>query len=289
LGVAASGNDPSPRSDALSVVIKDYLAYATTRLRPGHFRHTQTYLQRHWRNLHHLPIASIKRRDVAKGLAEIASVAVAAGARSALSGLFSWAIREGYEIPANPVHGTNRPLVRSRDRVLSETELASIWRNANGEFGAIVKLLILTGQRRDEIGLLRWDEIDIERAVIVLLGNRTKNKREHIIPLSPLALSLLPERLGEYVFGGFSSYSRGKSQLDVASGVGDWRLHDLRRTCATMMADRVGVLPHIIEAILNHMSGHRAGVAGTYNRAKYLDPMRDALNRWATHITMLVG
>jgi integrase len=213
----------------------------------------------------------------------------------ALSGMFEWAMRQGYELPANPVRGSNKPAINgSRERVLTEDELGRIWRALNGsDFSRILKLLILTGQRRDEIGKLRWSEIDIERAVFVLPGNRTKNKREHVVPLSPQAIALLPDRvLGrEWVFGigkGFSGYSRAKLLLDKRSGVSGWRTHDVRRSVATLMADRIGVLPHVIEAILNHVSGHKAGPAGIYNRAKYLDQMRDALNRWTTYVTMLV-
>jgi integrase len=297
IGQAAGGNDPiTPRSDAVATVIEEYLtSWASKSQRVETRRHTEYYLRRLWRGLHHMPVSGIKRRDVACGLAEIEaahSSVVAGRARTALSGMFAWAIREGYEIPANPVSGTNRPPEVSRDRVLSEAELASIWRAADGEFGVIVKLLILTAQRRDEIGKLRWGEIELSTGspLIRLPGGRTKNHREHIVPLSPLAVSILPARSRDWLFGvgqGFSGYSRGKAMLDDASGVTGWRLHDLRRTCATLMADKLGILPHIIEAILNHVSGHRAGVAGIYNRAKYLNEMRSALCAWADHVEAL--
>jgi hypothetical protein len=97
--------------------------------------------------------------------------------------------------------------------------------------------------------------------------------------------------LGDYVFGtrGFVRWSHGKAALDAVCGVSDYRLHDIRRTAATVMADKLGVLPHIIEAILNHSSGHRAGVAGVYNRARYLDEMRSALERWSDYVLALVA
>jgi integrase len=188
--------------------------------------------------LHRLPVTGVKRRDVARGLAEIEiahSAAVANRARSALSGLFSWCIREGYEIVANPVTGTNRPTTPSRERVLSEAELRAVWRALNGsDFGRILKLLILTACRRDEIGKLRWSEIDLDARLITLPPSRTKNKRQHVIPLSSLAVSLLPERVSgrDYVFGlgnGFSGYARAKELLDQRSGVKGFRTHDLRR------------------------------------------------------------
>ena len=89
----------------------------------------------------------------------------------------------------------------------------------------------------------------------------------------------------DFVFGerGFNDWDRAKQPLDQRLGIALWRLHDLRRTCATGMAE-LGVQPHIIEAVLNHVSGHRAGVAGVYNRATYAEPMREALQRWADHV-----
>jgi integrase len=173
------------------------------------------------------------------------------------------------------------------------------------QFGDILRLLILTGQRREEIGGLRWSEVDFERALIVLQPARTKNKRLHEIPLSPQARAILerqPKRRRELIFGrgegGFSGWSVGKARLDRhllatrqeagAKPMPDWRLHDLRRTAATGMAD-LGVLPHIVEAVLNHVSGHRTGVAGIYNRARYETEMRDALERWADHVARITA
>jgi integrase len=250
------------------------------------------YLRHHWRRLHRLPILTVKRRIVAQALSGIEAehtAVVADRARTALSAFFAWAIREGYDLPANPVAGTHRHNGKARERVLTDAELSAIWRACDdSDYGRIVRLLILTGQRREEIGGLRRNEIDTDR--ISLPGERTKNKREHIIPLSAQAIALLPERGGDWVFGtrGFVRWSHGKSALDAASGVAGWRLHDLRRTVATMMADKLGVLPHIIEAILNHYTGHRAGVAGIYNRARYEGEMREALAKWSDHIRQIV-
>ena len=137
-----------------------------------------------------------------------------------------------------------------------------------------MRLLLLTGQRRNEIADLRWAEI--EDGAIVLPKERTKNSREHVVPLSPQALAVLDEqaeRVGrERVFGdgegGFSGFSKARERLDEASGVAGWTLHDLRRTAATRMAD-LGVQPHVVESILNHISGHKAGVSGIYNGAAY--------------------
>src|SRR5262249_34147449 len=153
----------------------------------------------------------------------------------------------------------------------------------------------LTGARRTEIGLLRWSEIDLAKAQINLPASRVKNGRDHCIPLSTQALAIierLPRRNStDFLFGkrnGFSDYGRAKQELDERAGIADWRLHDLRRSCATNLGE-LGVLPHHIEAILNHYSGHRSGVAGFYQRAKYADEMRSALQKWADHLDKITA
>ena len=176
---------------------------------------------------------------------------------------------------------------------MSDAELAAVW-NATGDndYGNIVKLLMLTAQRRDEIGGLEWSEIDQQAKVISLPASRTKNSRPHDIPLASAALALvvaLPRRTGRaLVFGsgegGYSGWSRSKEALDESAKLSEaWTLHDLRRTAATRMAD-LGVQPHVIEAILNHVSGHKSGVAGIYNRSTYAVEKRAALELWATHL-----
>jgi integrase len=153
-----------------------------------------------------------------------------------------------------------------------------------------VRLLILTGQRRAEIGGLRWSEIDFERGLIVLPPERNKNNRQHELPMSTQVRAILERqpRRNEFVWGRrWLSWGNPKASLDrQLNGMSDWRLHDLRRSAATQMAE-LGVLPHIIEAILNHVSGHKSGVAGIYNRARYADEMRFALQRWADRVDAL--
>jgi integrase len=258
-----------------------------------------------------LRLAEIDRRTIAVRLAEIeeASGPIARNrVRSSLSAFFAWAITEGF-IETNPVTGTGKADEGgSRQRVLTEAEIAEVWAALEADqFGDIVRLLILTAQRREEIGGLGWSEVDFERGLIVLPPARTKNKRLHELPLSSAARALLerqPRRKGrDLIFGHgagpFSGWSDCKGRLDQrlfearqatnlrAKPLPDWRLHDLRRTASTIMADKLGVLPHIVEAILNHVSGHRAGVAGVYNRATYAKEMREALERWRNHIAAI--
>ncbi len=205
---------------------------------------------------------------------------------------------------ANPVIGTGRAVAdSSRDRVLTDDELRLIW-NAlpQNDYGNIVRLLALTGQRRDEIGSLSWQEVDFHKAVISLPTERTKNGKPHDIPLSPAALAILkqqPRLVGrEYIFGiganGYSGWSKSKEMLDqriAANGtpLPAWRLHNLRRSFSTKLHDELGIAPHIVEACLNHVSGHRAGVAGVYNRAVYGKEKTIALSRWAEHLLAIVS
>ena len=180
-----------------------------------------------------------------------------------------------------------------RDRVLTQDELRKLWLNlGDGHFADIVRLLLLTGQRRSEIGGLTWTEVDFGRKLIVLSPERTKNSRQHEVPLSAQALAILerqPRRNStEFVFSKYMNWADAKAKLDQRAGIAPWRLHDLRRTCATGMAE-LGVQPWYVEAVLNHQSGHKQGVAGTYNRAKYTDEMRSALQRWADYLEKITA
>jgi integrase len=199
-------------------------------------------------------------------------------------------------IEQNPVTGTQVVPEEARERVLSLTQLAAVWRACGDDaYGSIVRALVLTGQRREEIGGLRHDEIF--DGVVVLPPHRTKNGRTHLVPLSAQLQAILarqPEQAGDFVFGAkpFVSWSYGKRLLDTAldeAGVKlePWTLHDLRRSVATGMAE-LGVQPHIVEAVLNHVSGHKAGIAGIYNRATYEKEKRAGLAMWAEHVTAAV-
>jgi integrase len=249
------------------------------------------HLRKYAAPLHPAPVDAITLRDVSDLLTKIDKASGATTTnrvRSTLSACFVWGMREGLAL-SNPVVNTNKREERRRDRVLANDEIVSIW-NAVGDdtFATIVKLLILTGQRRNEIGDLRWSEVDFAAGVLSLPGERTKNKRPHIVPLSPTARALLEKcpRTGDKVFR-FSAWSLCKHLVDKRSGVSNWVIHDLRRTAATGMAD-IGIAPHIIEAVLNHVSGHKGGVAGIYNRANYAAEKAAALARWDEHISAMV-
>jgi integrase len=184
---------------------------------------------------------------------------------------------------------------KKRERVLTDDELRSMWHAlGDDDYGDIVRLLLYTGCRRDEIGGLLFDEIDLERAVIEIPAARMKGKKPHVVTLSPAALAILQRRPRDgraHVFGqgGFNSWSGARRALDQRLGGprSDWTLHDLRRTVSTRLNDPLGVAPWIVEAILAHA---KKGVEATYNRASYLDERRRAMARWADYVeTLMTG
>jgi len=155
--------------------------------------------------------------------------------------------------------------------------------------------LLLTGQRREEVGAMRWAELNLGRGVWQLAGTRTKNGLPHEVPLPRQAveiLGLVTRGDRECVFGyptrGFVKWGASKRRFDQKCPVQGWTVHDARRTAVTGMAE-IGVAPHIIEAVVNHISGHKGGVAGVYNRAKYSEEKRAALQRWADHVERVVS
>jgi integrase len=156
----------------------------------------------------------------------------------------------------------------------------------------ICGVLMLTGCRRDEIGHLLWSEIDLDAGAITIPATRTKNHHQHVVPLTDAALTILqaiPRRDRDYVFGrgqgGYSGWSRSKAALDAAAKLKEWTLHDLRRTVRTGLG-RLGVAPHIAEAVLNHLP---AKLIRTYDRNTYENEKRAALDAWANHIRVALA
>jgi integrase len=286
----------------LLATAKDYLAIKEHEVSKGEYRAssyrvTKLYLTGdYFKPLHSIPLADIRRADIAPRLTAIKlnSGSVTAGrARAALSAMYVWALRQGM-VESNPCVGTENPDEgKSRDRVLKLPELAAIWRSCDdSDFGKIVRLLILTGCRREEIGGLLWSDIDLDDGTFTVPAHRTKNGYAHTLPLTPMAEKIIrsiPQRVGrDHLFGdrsvtGFTDWNRQKGWLAERVKIKAWRLHDIRRGVATAMAEG-GIEPHIIEALLNHISGHKAGVAGTYNRASYTRQIRTALMWWDEHL-----
>ncbi|MFM9941223.1 MAG: tyrosine-type recombinase/integrase [Hyphomicrobiaceae bacterium] len=247
--------------------------------------------------------ASITKADVAAALEPVmkrGSHAAARHAFAAVRKMFNWSVEQG-AIETSPCAGMKPPAkAGSRDRVLSDDELKTIWTNAitvGYAFGPIVQILMLTAQRRGEVAAMQWSDIDTTKAVWTIPAERTKNGKPHAVPLSPSALALLatiPRMTSPFVFPArgkpnqpYSGYSKGKRELDAAADLHDWTLHDIRRTAATGMA-RLGIAPHVVERVLNHVSGTFSGVAGIYNRFRYEDEMRAALIAWEKALRAIV-
>jgi integrase len=220
---------------------------------------------------------------------------------SVLSRMFRWLV-EHRRVETNPCASVHRPETpRARDRVLTNAEIARFWEASNaigGLFAAVLRLLLLTGCRLNEIAGLRWGELSEDGNSITIPCSRTKNGRPHVVPLAPTAREILagvPRFEGcQLVFSTnglrpISGWSKAKRRLDAAMGATPpWRIHDLRRTVVTDMAE-LGVRPDVIEMVVNHISGHRGGVAGIYNRSELLTERRAALERWSAHVAGLVG
>ena len=305
------GRDPAADKEAgrakahetMAAALEAYLPYQLSRLRPRSYAEVERHLMKHWRPLHAMPLTAIDRRTIAARLAVIAEQSgpvQANRARASLAAFFVWAIREGLA-DANPVAATGKRPERSRDRVLSLDELKSIW-NATADasdYSAVVRLLMLTGARLNEVAGLRWSEVQDDR--IILPAGRTKNARSHEIALAAPARAILdgrpPRPSRDLIFGRrhdrpLSGWTELKAGLDARmAATGEplpaWTHHDIRRSVATHMAE-TGTQPHVIEAILNHVSGHKHGVAGVYNRATYEPEKRRALDLWAAHLLAAV-
>jgi integrase len=304
LAGAALGHDPAHekqqarRAVRVADLVAAYIDHQTTRLKPRSLAEVARHLNKHLAPLHHDSAASVTRGQVVGLLGRIAkdSGPVAANrVRASLGGMWTWAMRSGRVDGDNPVARTPKAGNEApRDRVLTDAELAGVWHatESGSDHDRIVRLLLLTGARREEAAGMAWGEI--AGGVWTLPANRSKNNRAHEVPLGPLALAQLPSaREGRALIfgkgaGGFAGWSRCKERLDRRVGLAPWTLHDLRRTVATRLAD-LGVHPHIIEAVLNHASGHKAGVAGIYNRSAYTNEKRAALLTWESHVRALIG
>ena len=311
LAKATLGQDPQDQRAAdrhlLSAVIATYLEHkrslvANGKRRPATLLTAERYLTlpMYLKPLGGFPIDRVTRKDVASHILRIeraSGATTAACARRALSAMFSWAMSTGMA-DSNPTVGSYKPeRAAPRARVLGNDELVRIWKAVEGvgDFSVIVRLLMLSACRRDEIGLLQWSELNFDEGVLSLSGRRTKNGVPHVLPITPLMKSVLeqvPVRVGiEHLFGkgGFTKWGRDKRLLDdkLGGSVKPWRLHDLRRSAASGLGN-LGAQPHVIEMILNHKSGFRGGVGGTYNRSPYEREVKQAMALWSDHVAALV-
>lgn len=299
----------------VSDLLKLYLPDAQERLRASSYDEVERHLQVIWAPLHSIAVGSLDSRRIAQELDKIAKargLITANRARSSLSAMMGWGIEKG-RIDTNPVINVAKALKREpkRDRVLTDDELADVWTCCGeDDFGRIIKLLILTAARREEVAGMRWPELDLARGAWQLPAERVKNGRAHLIPLPSSAVSILQtvdrRAKRELLFGegegSFAGWSKSKTRLDEAiaarrkklaavSGVEPiamppWRIHDLRRSAATGMA-RLGISIAVIERALNHVSGEFKGIVAVYQRHDFQREAQEAFATWAEHVETL--
>jgi integrase len=331
-------NSPLPALDTFETVLADYLAqHGQRNLKQSTFDETKRSLERDvvergkWK---HIPITEISKRHVLKLVNDIAATGAEVHANrihSRLRALFNWAVSQD-RLSVSPMHGLTPPTKEvERDRVLTDDELRWFWAACSEigwPFGPIAQLLLLTAQRRTEVGDMDWSEINLAKASWVIPAERTKNGIAHEVYLSAGALQILanlpkPHRGMVFSVTGdapVSGYSRAKERLDAAMvkirrrelglpeddaglrkalkipgakplpvEIPHWTFHDLRRTAVTKMAGKLKIAPHIVDKILNHSSGTIRGVAAIYNREQYIEERHMALADWWDWLEALIG
>lgn len=251
---------------------------------------------------------TVTRGDVTRFIDSIAAPVMARAVHAQLSAFYKWALPRLDGLPANPCAGAGRPAKpKARDRVLSDTELAALWRAAEAEavpWQPAIKLLLLTAQRRSEVFEAEWSEFDLKAKLWTIPAHRAKNGAVHFVPLSKEALAVIetiPKVEGsKFMFPAAdnpenpcSGISKAVERLrtaiakDLDKEVETWSLHDLRRTAATGL-QRLGFRFEVTEAVLNHISGSKGGIAGVYQRHDWKDEKRTALDAWAREVVRIV-
>jgi integrase len=318
----ARRDKPSPEAETFESLVQDYLErHVRKNSATVTYQEAKRDLEHNvlpkWRNR---PIASISRRDaidLIDGLVERGVEIQANRTLARLRALFNWAIEKD-RISASPVDYMKPPTKeRARDRALTDDEIRWFWQACDEigwPFGPVFKLLLLTAQRRDEVGGMKWTEIDVEKRKWTLPRQRVKSDRGHEVHLSDAAIKVLHslpritsgsnERDLVFTVTGttaVSGFGNAKRRLDLIMAearrhslklperteIPNWRLHDLRRTAATGMA-RLKIAPHAVDKVLNHSGGTIRGVAAVYNRFEYLEERRAALEAWGRYVDNLV-
>jgi integrase len=259
---------------------------------------------------------TIERKDIRAVIKAVSARSEAAGRLlfSDIRPLFKWALDEEI-IKSNPMAGMQGPKpIEARERTLQDFEIKAMWQataQVSWPFASIYKLLLLTGARRDEVAGMRWAELDLDNALWIIPRERTKNGRTHRVALSAPAVSLLDRAaiLAIKAHRGFkdsdlvfsttgttapSGFSKAKRALDAAmkeilgGRFEEWRVHDLRRTCATGMED-LGIPTRVVETALNHISGTKAGIVGVYQRAEHKEAVKTAFEAWGRRVIKILG
>lgn len=282
-----------PLSITWNAAIEEYFAEQATKLKARTYQDYTYYLNRHFR-YGETKLDQLLPQTIAASIHKLGNrPGTQRYAYGVIRAVMRWAHRKHY-VDRNPMERMQNPQrYIPRERVLTDDELLRVWRAAGDDtFGKIVKLLILTGQRKGEITKLTGDMVG--ENTITLPALLTKNGREHAIPLGETARALLdpiPNENGYFFLASgkttpFNGYSTCKPKLDKRSGVSNWTLHDLRRTFASGLAAQGVQLP-VIERLLNHISGSFGGIVGVYQRYDFMTEMRDAVGKWEAHIAQI--
>jgi integrase len=293
--------------------LKFLAEYGRTAWRSSTYDNAESYLRRYVTPiLKKRPLPSLRRSDLSSIFDALpaSKPALPRNVFAQIRKLFAWAVERG-DLERSPLEGFKGPgTVASRDRVLSDEELRLIWLGAGDlgyPFGTLVRFLIITGQRRDEVAAISWPEVKQDSSEWFIPAGRAKNRTAHTVPLSAAAVLILSKRAGAdrwpkkgLIFtttgeNPVSGFSKAKARLDAIIGklndgepIAGWRIHDLRRTLATGL-QRLGVRFEVTEAVLNHVSGSKSGVAGVYQRHDWKQEKRDALDAWARHVEAVVA
>ncbi len=315
LGDVAKGKDPASERDearrkasqnsvALAELIDRWAKLHLSGLRPNYALAAESTLRRVFAQQSGRPASSLDRAAVIRaldGLTQDGKTAMASATARYGSAMFSWAVRRG-AVSTNPFERVPLAPTTRRERVLSEDEIRRIWAATDGagSFNAIVRMLLISGQRREEVAGMTWREVSLERSLWTIPAGRAKNGVAHLVPLPKPAHAILQTAptLGNadqddlaLVFPGergvFSGWSKSKDRLDRRSGTSDWTLHDLRRTVATGL-QKLGIRLEVTEAVLNHVSGSRAGIVGVYQRHDYADEKNEALCKWSSYVSRII-
>jgi integrase len=321
------------RASTLKLAVEDFLKLYP-RYKPSTRAEVKRLLEKEvLPTLGERPVTAITRRDIARVVNAVSDRGAGTTANRLLAYLgafFSWMVERG-DLEATPIINLAKPAEeRARDRVLTDDELRGVWLGADKmayPFGRVVQLLILTGQRRDEVAGMQKSDLDLNAGTWTLAREQTKSDRRHEVPLSKAAkqiIETLPDRGGDLVFramsirrkdkreearhiSGWSFFKRTLDEKALAAiqkfedkaaekerreakdaALSPYTLHDLRRTVASGMA-RLGIAPHVVERLLNHSTGTIRGVAAVYNRHSYAPEMRHAVDVWAKHIEGLLA
>jgi integrase len=316
--------DAAHTYEATAAQFLDTLQTRDTPYRPRAFKEIKRHLTKNAAPLNKKQVGKITRDDITTVFDAVTKNNGAVTANRMLTSLsvfFAWALPR-YRLPANPCIGIEKNEEKTRDRALTPAELRLVW-NATGDddYGSIIKLLALTGQRESEIGGLRRSEI--HEALIILPPERTKNKRAHIVPLSSAALAIIDAQEKredrDLIFGrgegGFSGWSKSKERLDErikkANGgkaIEHWTLHDLRRTFRTYasgglardkfeklsardkeLARGLRIREHVLGAVQNHVSVYKTGITAVYDLSDYDQEKREALDAWAARLELIIS